>query len=314
MVFGMPRSVPLPDDLVGRPVRPADLRQRGISPSVLRGSTWQSLTHGVHLRGMEDPSLVDRCRGLVLVLAGDPVVSHDTAAALWGMPGWGPPAADLHVTRAPGASAIRRAGVVNHRADLPREHRALVDGVAVTSAPRTLLDLAAVLPLDQLVATGDHCLRALGVGRSELLDMVSWARGRRGISTMRAALPLLDARAESPPESLLRVWFFLCGLPPFEPNVEIWDDGQFVARVDLLDRHRRLVVEYEGAYHRSREQYAADIGRRGRLAALGFEVVQVEATMMRSPRGVVLHVARYLRGRGWTGVPHTAALAGLRQR
>ncbi len=310
----MPRPIPLPDDLVGRPVRPADLRELGISPSVLRGRTWQPLAHGVHVRGLEDPSLVDRCRALGLVLTGDPVVSHGTAAALWGMPCWGAPVADVHVTRAPSASAIGRRGVVNHRADLPPEHRGSVHGVAVTSPARTLLDLASGLPLDRLVATGDHCLRALGLGTAEVDEVIRWARRRRGVTTLRAALPLLDPRAESPPESLLRVWFALCWLPPFEPNAEIWDDGEFIARVDLLEGEHRLVVEYEGAYHRTREQYAADIGRRARLTALGFEVVQVEATMMRSPRGVVLHVAHRLASRGWTGTAETAVLARLRQR
>lgn len=227
------------------------------------------------------PSLIDRCRALGLVLTSDPVVSHDTAAALWGMPCWGPLVADVHVTREPSASAIRRSGVVNHRADLPAEHRGSVRGVVVTSPARQLLDLASVLPLDRLVATGDHCLRALDVGGPEVDQIISWARGRVGA-------------AGSPP----------CGLPAFEPNAEIFDGGEFVARVDLL----------EGAYHRTREQYASDIGRRARLTALGFEVVQIEATMMGSPRGVVLHVAQRLVGRGWTGTPETAALARLRHR
>ena len=310
----MARPIPLPEDLSGRPVRPDDLRKRGINPSVLRGSTWQRLTHGVHMRGSEEPLLIDRCRALGLVLTSDPVVSHETAAALWGMPSWGPRRADLHVTRAPSASAIRRHGVVNHRADVPGEHRGSVPGVLVTNPARTLLDLAPGLPLDRLVATGDHCLRALGVAPRELGEILTWAGGRRGVTVMRAALPLLDARAESPPESLLRVWFALCGLPGFEPNAEIWHDGHFVARVDLLDEEHRLVVEYEGAYHRTREQYAADIARRARLATLGFEVVQVEATMMQSPRGVVLYVAQRLARRGWTGAFESAVLAGLRQR
>ena len=310
----MPSPTPLPKDLSGRPVRPDDLRQRGISPSVLRGSTWQRLTHGVHIRGSDDPLLIDRCRALGLVLTSDPVMSHGTAAALWGMPCWGPQGADVHVTRAPSASAIRRRGVVNHRADVPGEHRGSVQGVLVTNPARTLLDLAPVLPLDRLVATSDHCLRTLGVTPRELNEILTWAGGRRGVTVMRAALPLVDARAESPPESLLRVWFALCGLPGFEPNAEIWHDGRFVARVDLLDEEHRLVVEYEGAYHRTREQYAADIARRARLVASGFEVVQVEATMMRSPRGVVMYVAQRLARRGWTGAFETAALARLGQR
>lgn len=104
------------------------------------------------------------------------------------------------------------------------------------------------------------------------------------------------------------MWFTLCQLPRFDPNAEVWDDSQLVARVDLLNREFRVAVEYEGAYHRSRQQYAEDIVRRARLAAMGLEVVQIEASMMRSPRAVVLHVAGVLQRRGWKGRAATRSM------
>jgi hypothetical protein len=128
------------------------------------------------------------------------------------------------------------------------------------------------------------------------------------VRKLRQAVPLMDARAESPQESLVRVWCMLAGLPHLEPQGEVWDEGELIATVDLLDKVHRVAVEYEGAHHRDREQFAYDIGRRGRLRRRGYWVVQVEASMMHSPRGVVLLISQDLRQRGWSGEPQLAVL------
>jgi hypothetical protein len=209
----------------------------------------------------------------------------------------------MHVVTPPEQEPPRRAGVVSHQQELPTAHVDLLDGLNVTSPARTLLDLASALPLHELVAAGDFYLRELRLTRDALDAMAAWGRGRRGVRRLREASALLHPGAESPQESVLRVWLVLSQLPPLEPNGEVHDEDGLVARVDLLNRRYRVAVEYEGAYHRSREQYAADIRRRARLAAAGFEVVQVEATMMRSPIVVVQHVSLAFRRRGWEGTP-----------
>ncbi len=106
----------------------------------------------------------------------------------------------------------------------------------------------------------------------------------------------------------MRVWCTLAGLPHLEPQGQVWDDDELIATVDLLDEEHRVAVEYEGAHHREREQFAYDIGRRARLRRRGYRVVQVEASMMHSPRGVVLLIAQDLQQRGWNGEPRMDAL------
>jgi hypothetical protein len=184
---------------------------------------------------------------------------------------------------------------------LPSDHVTRSGVLPVTTPARTLFDLASTLSLTRLVAAGDAALREglMTVADAEALRV--WGARRRGVRRFAAATQLMDGRAESPPESALRVWITLAGLPVFEPNAEVWDSDQLVARVDLLNERFGTALEYEGSYHRSREQYAHDIWRRSRLAALGFEVVQIEASMMSSPRAVILHIASVLRRRGWTG-------------
>jgi hypothetical protein len=113
---------------------------------------------------------------------------------------------------------------------------------------------------------------------------------------------------ESAPESFVRVWLNAGGLPKFEPNVSIFRGDEFVARVDLYCAQFKVAIEYEGAQHRTREQYARDIRRRGRLASMGIEVIQIDATMLPSPRAIVLLVAGVLRRRGWAGRAATSSM------
>ena len=71
----------------------------------------------------------------------------------------------------------------------------------------------------------------------------------------------------------------------------------------------RLKVQYrEEIVPALREQFAYDIHRRARLRLRGYRVVQIEASMMRSPRGVVLFIASDMRQRGWSGEPQPAAV------
>lgn len=307
----MPSPTPLPEDLTAGPFRPGDFREHGFSVHVLRGRRVQRVSHGVYLRSGRDPTLVDRCRALGLVVPGDVAFSHMTAGQLMGVPGWGVADPRVHLTRPPGSSALRRSDVVQHRCQLRPEDRWTVAELIVTSPVRTLFDLSAHLRLDRLVGVGDYSIRYLGVTTAALEEIVDDAEGRRGIRRLRQALPLMDARAESPPESLVRVWCKLARLPHLEPQGEVWDGDELIATVDLLDDEHRIVVEYEGAHHRQGPQYAYDIQRRARLRRRGYRVVQVEASMMRSPRGVVLFIASDMRQRGWTGEADTTRLTRM---
>lgn len=310
----MPAPTPLPEDLANDPLRPRDLRARGIGTGVLRGRRLQRVTHGAYIPAAIDPSLVDRCRAIRVVVPGQVTFSHQTGADLLGMPSWSGGATEVHITRPPGSSQLRRARVVQHRSELAPSEWQWLGGLAVTTPTRTLLDLSSQLSLDRLVATADHSIRLLGLQTPELVAAMETAGPRRGMKTLREAVGLMDARAESPQESLVRVWCAVAGLPYLEPQGKVVDGGELIATVDLLDREHCVAIEYEGAHHRGREQFAYDIGRHRRLRRRGYAVVQVEASMMSSPRAVVLTIAEEMRLRGWTGVPRTDRLARLWRR
>ena len=120
----------------------------------------------------------------------------------------------------------------------------------------------------------------------------------------RRATGLPDSRAESPPESITQVWLVEAGLPEITPQAVIRDHaGNFVARVDLAMLDYKIVIEYQGSYHRDSLAFAADIERRRRRRVLGYIVVEIEAQQMRSRRRVVASAVEALRHRGWTGQP-----------
>jgi len=83
-------------------------------------------------------------------------------------------------------------------------------------------------------------------------------------------LPHADSRAESPWESVLRMFHVLCDVE-VEPQFEVRDErGAFVARGDLWIRGTRTLHEYDGAVHRDRRTHVADLARERRLANAGW--------------------------------------------
>ena len=166
-----------------------------------------------------------------------------------------------------------------------------LDGFGRCTTPaRTAFDLARRLPLDRAVAAADALLRTTGTPVEDLqavLDAHGGVRGRR-----RAALvvPLVDPRAESPRESMLRVALVEAGLPTPVPQHEVWAGREFVARLDLAWPDLKVAIEYDGAHHRERDQHSRDLARHNRLRTLGWTVFQVDADQLRSPGRLLAEV------------------------
>ncbi|MBK8468564.1 MAG: hypothetical protein IPL45_01890 [Actinomycetales bacterium] len=164
------------------------------------------------------------------------------------------------------------------------------------TAVRTALDLAVRgrRPLD--IARVDQVLR---VGRVDVAGLSAFAEefgGMRGIRNARAVLPELDPRAESIPESVLRVGLVRLGLPPPTPQLLVrGPDGRVVARLDLGWEHQQVGIEYDGQYHDGDpRQRSRDRGRHNTLRAIGWTVYQVDATLARNPRAVYSLVRPHL--------------------
>lgn len=239
-------------------------------------------------------------RAAVVLSRPDTVLVDLSAAHAWRLPlpPWLQHGTE-HVSLAvvPDRAHPRRRGTRGRRLTLPPEHLDLLDGSWITTPARTWLDCAAHLPLAHIVAMGDAALRRGLCTTNELSDLCRWARRRRGVATARAALPLLDANAESPGESLTRVALVTARVPAPLCNADVYHQGAWLARVDMLWPDQRVIVEYDGIVHLSERQRRYDASRRNLLQDAGYLVIVVTARDLKHPEQLVALVSSALRSR-----------------
>jgi Protein of unknown function (DUF559) len=214
----------------------------------------------------------------VLAVSGPGSVgSHDSAARVYGLGVLGRgPAPVLEITRAPRDQGGRtgRPGVRVHVAALPPDHVVRYRGVPLTSVPRTVIDLARVLPFAEGVAVADSALNATLTSPGDLSAVIADCPRWPGIQRAREVIAFSDSRSESVLESLSRAAFHQAGLPP--PDLQVWvgDDGEVIGRVDFLWRRYRTIGEADGAVkYETPDRARAQLDRDARLRAAGYEVV-----------------------------------------
>ena len=156
---------------------------------------------------------------------------------------------------------------------------AVIDGIPVTTAARTLLDLAAVSPADAVEEALDEALRRGLVTLSRLRWRMDELGRRPGSGTMRR---LIDARRDGgrAVKSVLetRVLRLLkrTRLPRPERQHPVRDRGHVVAIVDFAYPEFKLAIEADSyQWHSGRGAWRRDLHRRNRLTHLGWYVLHV---------------------------------------
>jgi very-short-patch-repair endonuclease len=208
--------------------------------------------HRIHrgVYAVGHPRLSQEARWMAALLAygRGAVISHRSAAELWGLLSSGGAVVDVSLPSRTGRS--RRRGIRLHRPDtLTHEQTTRHKGIAVTKPVRTIADL-------RQCASGDELRRA--VRQAEVLG-----------------LPLgPDLAPDRTRSELERFFLQLCqrnGLPMPAVNVRV---GSLL--VDFLWTDRRLVVETDGyRYHRGRAAFESDRDRDLKLRASGYEVIRL---------------------------------------
>ncbi|HEY1843124.1 MAG TPA: hypothetical protein VGG53_23415 [Mycobacterium sp.] len=176
-----------------------------------------------------------------------------------------------------------------------------ITGVAVATPARAAFDLARHLPRSKAVAYLDALARATNVTRQDVMVLVARYPGARGNQRARQALDLMDAGAESPKESWLRLVLVDAGFPHPTTQIRV-TDGQQVAYLDMGWEDQMTALEYDGDHHRTdRRQYVKDIRRAEMLERLGWHVVKV--IKEDRPRDIVERASRALARRGYAETP-----------
>lgn len=283
-----------PPALHGCVFRARDVLRDGLlTPDALRSSAWRRLFRGVYADARLPESFGLRVRAARLLAPQSGVFSGRTAAYLHG-------ATELVDLRSPVEVSIPdgvRFGPVHgmrvRRVALPPTDVARLGEWRCTTAVRTALDFGRWEPLPEAVAALDVMLRRSIVATGEVRDEARLRTGR-GFRQAQKAVALADPRAESQPESRLRVLLALAGLFP-DVQYPVRDgDGVVVARVDLAFVEQRVAIEYDGAWHSAPGQFAKDRRRLNRLVAAGWTVFHVTAVDMRDPAGLVARLRAVL--------------------
>ena len=152
-------------------------------------------------------------------------------------------------------------------------------GLPVTTPERTAFDLGRRNGLSQSVVQLESLARATGFKTGEVAELALRHRGARGLRQLDRVLPLVDAGAQSPRESRLRLILIGDGLPAPQTQIPVLDPAGYpFAYLDMGWPEWMVAVEYDGDQHRTdRWQYVKDIRRVAALERMGWIVVRVVA-------------------------------------
>lgn len=245
-------------------------------------------------------------RWLAAVLASGPgaVLSHRSAAALWGIRRSVPEVIDAIVPRRSRSSPRIRRHVILLPEDEWTEHL----GIPATSAARSVWDLAATSAQHQVEAD----LRQLEFLR--LYEPVSLAHlldrypGQRGCRRVRTALDRLRETPVGRTRSALEQRFLTFlddrGLP--RPRLNAWIElsGGGV-EVDCLWSRTRNVVELDGwQAHGTQSAFRTDRTRDRRLRAAGYQVTRITWSQLDDEPEAIASDLRSFLTRPPTSSPH----------
>lgn len=215
---------------------------------------------------------------LAAALSADAIVSHRSAAELWGLI---QPAGYVDVTVPPPRHPRLRPPAIAHRIlDLHPELAVEREGIRLTDPVRTIVDLGLVLPK---WSVRDALSRGITT-RLFSVDQVNRLRealGRQGRNGTGMIQDLLDERLllMGDEESLLEKRFLDLvrrhGIPNPLIQYEVWHAGRFIARVDAAYPDLKLAIEVDGyRHHSSPDAFQRDRTRQNRLVALGWTVLR----------------------------------------
>jgi very-short-patch-repair endonuclease len=215
-------------------------------------------------------------QALAACLDAGGALSHRSAAAWWGLPGF--ELQPLEVMRLRGGTARRSNLARLHQPRRLQPHHIVTwRGVPVTRPARTIFDLAATAhprfverTLDTMWARGLVTIAGLDRMMSDVA-----ARGRTGVVLMRQ---LIEERRglRQPTGSRLELRFEVladrAGIPPLRRQVDLGED-EWIGRMDFVAVERRLVVEVDSEiHHAALLDHRRDVDRTRRLVAAGWSV------------------------------------------
>jgi Transcriptional regulator, AbiEi antitoxin/REase_MTES_1575 len=271
---------------------PLGYSEAGIRRAVSDGRLHR-LHRGVYAVGHTRLTQQGHCLAAVLACGRGALLSHDSAAWLWGISTRSP---RPYAVTTPNSRKPRPPIRLHVALNLAAEDRALREGIPVTSLARTSLDVAAnsrPRRLQRMIERSEE-LRLFDLDPVE--SVLERNKGHHGAGPLRRALALYKP-APFNRSGLERRFLILvkeAGLPQpatgfnevgFELDV-YWPEQRFAVELDTYETHG------------SREAFERDRLRQEELKLAGIELVRVTGTRLdREPEQVIHRIARLLSDR-----------------
>jgi predicted transcriptional regulator of viral defense system len=237
---------------------------------------------GVYAVGHATLSDHGRATAALLVFPGTAVLSHASAAWLWGLLPTAPREAEVTVA----ARGNKRRGLQVHRVwSLPGEERTTYEGLPVTSVARTLVDFAGTSSARELSRVVDRARRRGKLDVAAIDRILERRSGGFVTERLQEVLqlyrqPVFD-RARS--ELLLLDAIHDVGLPA--PRINTWEEG---CEIDAYWEAERFAVEVDGwETHGSREAFEKDRLRQEDLKLAGIDSIRIAARRIEQEPTVV---------------------------
>jgi len=252
--------------------------------------------HGVFAAGHSNMNLTRRWMAAVLTGGPDAVLSHRSAAALWGIRDDDRPLVDV---TAPNRRGRIPRGIDAHRdGSLQPVDRTTLHGIPCTGVERTLLDLAAVVPIWELrkAISEAEVLRLFDHRR--MRSLIKRSRGRRGVARLRMVMDEIRPETKRTRSEMEREFLRLCeraNLPRPEVNVSLRVSGR-TQKPDFLWRDVGLILEADSrTYHDTDSAFQVDRRREQRFQLAGWsvshctweQIFQEPAALTRTVRGLL---------------------------
>ncbi|MDQ1084944.1 MULTISPECIES: hypothetical protein [Microbacterium] len=173
----------------------------------------------------------------------DAVFSHESAAALLGLPIFGHPRA-IHIFDGRRSRSARYGDVTVHTSADERR-TCETAGIRINAVEDVVVDLARALPPALAVAVADAAARMFGLSASDLLHHGSLQRNAFGLRRMTWALSRCTPLSESVGESISRVVIEWCGFPRPTLQMEHRLDGH-TYRSDFCWPEQKVIGESDG--------------------------------------------------------------------
>jgi very-short-patch-repair endonuclease/predicted transcriptional regulator of viral defense system len=238
----------------------------------IRRGRFHPLHAGVYAVGHQLIPREGRWMAAVLASGPNAVLSHWSAAALWGIRPNSRERIDVTIPhRSRSSDLIRR-----HISRVPADERTVEEGIPVTTVPRTIFDMAATEPVDVIQSMLREAEFLELRDRLSLWDLVERYPGRRGVRKVRLALERLEEEPEGRKRSKLEERFapFLrrhrLPLPHFNDWILV---GGKRFQVDCHWRGTGQIVELDGWQgHGTKSAFREDRARDRQLRVAGYSV------------------------------------------